>query len=388
MITFSPEDSELLGGRALHIIRNFNRGGCTEDELVNELLVDLEPWAPGHREHAAKALAIVARSAQAPINVLECAYMYGLPSTRPPLDPLIDETVARAAAERAVADEVADLARTVAWWRPLPAVFIAALADLGEVALVSAILLRDGLREGDAARVREALAEACGRGCIGPLRLAVSYLGILESGYVVDLLARFDLDALRDEGRWGTLAAGAAVAARFRAPEVALRWSGAVETETLEPWRPNAPLSSYHGWDCDEACRMTSTQLLGVLSAVDLVCGARERAVQRARSMGQWDWFTAADEALAQWVIASTSAQSERPGLLAAIRPRHTWLGLLRAQIEDDLADLATTPSEATEHRRRRDGALTRPEIGLHVGGFNFMDAMWALPVSSEVSHS
>lgn len=330
MITIRDEDAARVAPVA-RAVRQFNTSRITEDELLQEAWEALEPWLPGRRDHAAEVLAVLARSG-APLNVLTFAVWAAGPDAVGSLDPEIDEVLAEAAGELELPEGVGSLALTVAWHRPLPASFVGALSAWGETALLSQIALRDGLRESDPERVLSQVAEAAERGCIGPLRTASELdPGVLTPVEGVAALGHFDLDALRREGRWGTLTAGAAIAASRGASDVALAWSAAVD-----PSRLAAPserdVAADHGWGCDAVCTMVSGKVLGVLSAVDLVCGDVTRAVQRAELLGGLvpeGWTTAADLALARWVLAQAAAPTTQTALLDSMPPGPWWLDSL-----------------------------------------------------------
>lgn len=383
MIDLTDEDLQRLGSAAKSI-RLYNADRIMGDELLSELLEALQPWAPDRRAHAAEVMALLAHSG-APAPVLGFAYEIADRSAVMTLDPLVDRELALAEDEPEIPDSLADLALAVVGRRPLPATFLQTVSVKGEPTLASLLSLLDALREGDRDRVQSLVTYAARHGCVGPLRTAMAFeRPALSSAECLETIACFDLASLRSEGRWGAIAACAALAARHCAFDLALSWSGAVEDEHLVDGKPGLCATS-HGWGCDSACSMISSQLLGVLATVDWVCGERERAVQRAGSFLARDdggWPSAVERALTQWVLAQAAPSAARYTLLAKIGDADDWLGLLAAQVAQDKADLCTDPDAAAVHTQARDHALARPQPRLHFGAFDFDDVLWALPVA------
>ena len=382
MIAVTDEDMAALG-RAGRAVRLYDRGTITGDELASELLDALEPWDPDMRAHAVEVMALLAH-AGAPTPVLRYAYLFADPATMQALDPLVDLELADAEEEPEIPDPLASLAITVVERRALPESFLRSVADRGTPGLASLISLLDALREGDRDRTVALISDAARRGCIGPLRRAAAYEPpALSPPEILDVLDRFDVDNLCAEGRWGTLAAGAALAARHTSPGVALTWSAAVDDARLIDGGP--PIGGDpHGWECDSACSMTASQLLGVLAAVDWVSGERARAIRRASGVPERERlkaFSEVERALARWVLAQAAPPLDRPALLDGIKSPHSWLGLLKAQIEQDLADLAEDPERVDERERGRALGLARPQPRPYFGSFEFEDVLWALPV-------
>lgn len=380
----SSDQTPVWLDKVIKAVSLYNRGTANDHDLTDQLLEALKPWEPDKRALAVGMLTLLAQ-AEYPTPVLRLACLFAGPDTVRTLDPLVDRELARAEDEPEIPNSLADLALAVVGRRPLPGTFLQTVSVKGEPTLASLLSLLDALRECDRDRVQSLVTYAARHGCVGPLRTAMAFeRPALSSAECLETIACFDLASLRSEGRWGAIAACAALAARHCAFDLALSWSGAVEDEHLVDGKPGLCATS-HGWGCDSACSMISSQLLGVLATVDWVCGEHERAVQRARSFSERDdgrFPSAVERALTQWVLAQAAPSAARYTLLAKIGDADDWLGLLAAQVAQDKADLCTDPDAAAVHTQARDHALARPQPRLHFGAFDFDDVLWALPVA------
>lgn len=132
-----------------------------------------------------------------------------------------------------------------------------------------------------------------------------------------------------------------------------------------------------------------SGPLLGPLAVISYLAGDEEQARRQASAWSPGvdtaGWWTAGSAALAHWTSARLAPRSERRPALLAIEPRHTDLGLLRAQIEADLAELAQADGDAEARRAHvlaRDAAAAQPVLRLHLGRFDYQALLYGLPVA------
>lgn len=133
------------------------------------------------------------------------------------------------------------------------------------------------------------------------------------------------------EGWDDAVARVAILLAGCHADDLARQWSDAVDDDRLGP---------------------REESILRPLGFVDWLAGERERARRRAAREATWGlgWATAGDQALGQWVLTTFETDPvARAEALEGIRPRHTWLGLIRAQICLDLAVLTGDVGKACD---------------------------------------
>lgn len=292
--------------------------------------------------------------------------------------------------------EAAQVAAQFAAYGPVPPPVRAAVRQAPGGSWSSWVELRESAREGGWSRVDDLVRDAAERGCVSYALVAVDLFrawGEPEESAVRRGVAMLDPAHLRARASWGGLALVAARLAAAGLDTEAGRWSDVVEDGRLYHHDPDVwsrtEWPPRHGDGCLPGCYADDASLLGALSFIDVLTGREDRALVRARSCDRGSdgqgWSSVADVFLARWVESRSLPADERAGLLAGLSAKHTWLGLLQAQISTDLADLAQRRGDVDLARALRvdaTEALERPVVRLFSPvGFAFQGLLTRLPV-------
>jgi hypothetical protein len=206
---------------------------------------------------------------------------------------------------------------------------------------------------------------------------AVRRMGQVSGREVLDQLP---LEEFVTEALWSPVACMASLSCESGDDERALRFSGAVQDDLVDPglpdeWPPPRPDDRWGIWDLE----FNDVQLFGALSFIDLLCGERERALARAERFGagrDWNgWLSAGHRVMAGWVAQELSSQSsEQLAILEAIADtRHASLGPLTSRVALAKADLHLRLGdriEATKAFETAKSANGLTEVRLHFGRF------------------
>lgn len=397
-----PDD---LQRRLRRLIRQWKRHLLLDDEATGHLVDEILGFVRqevGHlpsRERddrtavrRAELIVATATSLDVPSGFIAIACRQAPPGTNATLDGLVRRSLTSArSAEELYADAGFDLVHAwISGGGETPAGLATALRAPVALTGTSWLAYLAARNLGDLAAQQRIVAADLSAGCPAS---ALSHFAATDATEddVRTALAAADPRQWARQRRWGDLASVAFFMAERGWFRLAHTWSSAVEDDQVPPvltWDHDQDHHHVLGRLCASSNDAT---VFAALSLVDLLAGDDERASRRALAgghpeepIGPLSWNLAGHFALADWVRSRTTMDLEaRRTILEGIDPRHTWLGLLQAQIDSDLADLAATRGDVAQEgelRARAQDDLERPRVDLHFGWFPYDRLLEQLP--------
>ncbi len=246
---------------------------------------------------------------------------------------------------------------------------------------------------GDTSTAREIIESDVRAGCPASL---LAHLRRTEASDIEVPLAHLDQRRLQHEERWGDLASVAVFLAERGRLESAKAWSDLIPDERILPLMTFADQPHHDVFGVELACAIANdARVLAPLAFIDFLAGDDTGVARRVarfheldRDVGHLFGAFVGHRALIGWLQSRLMRErDERQELLEAIDPQDAWLGLIEAQIESDLADLAEATGDVATAATRRERATriiaNRPDVELYVAHFPYNNLLRRLPVAN-----
>jgi len=383
-------------------LRIHKRGLLTDYEATNELInaifihVDDEMMTPDPASSDSLRDALILTAAKT-LNVTNGFLAYSCGRIPPGNDARLDEIIASTVNELQSLDELDDRGtfELVESWLCGGGRISAELVEVVNHAepLSGASWLRylNARNIDDIVTQRQVVDADIQAGCPASLLVHLEMTDAPEAD-IREALAFINADMLQEHERWGDLASVAIFLAERGWFAWARTWSCMIHDECILPLMTFTDHHHHAVLRHNTQCSVSyDARVFAPLALIDLMAEDPARAARRVdlydeldSDVGAIGWWFVGHKALIDWVRSRLlEDHAERRQLLESIRPRHTWLGLLRAQISTDLADLAAEAGDQDRAHEMRDlaaRALQRPEVELHFGSFPYNGLLRQLP--------
>lgn len=205
-------------------------------------------------------------------------------------------------------------------------------------------------------------------------------------------LNNIDVNQLQHRERWGDIASIAIALASRGWISTARSWSSNVCDEQILRWMSFVDQNHHRVLGPRIECSISNdARVFAPLALIDYLAGDYASAERRVNLSVELDieherfrYGFAAHLAMLDWVKSRLlSNAQERRSVLESIQPSHAELGILRAQISYDLAELARTDGDTETYDRMRQIAvlaMKSPNVELYVTNFPYDRLLRQLP--------